>query len=68
MLAKIIVHGADRKQAIARSRSALRELRVEGVKTSAAFAEKLLEMPEFVSGEYHSASVEQKLPELLAQL
>lgn len=68
MLAKIIVQGADRKQAIARSRSALRELRVEGVKTSAAFAEKLLEMPEFVSGEYHSASVEQKLPELLAQL
>jgi len=46
----------------------LRELQVEGVSTSRDFAMKLLALPQFVSGDYHSGTVEQLLPELLASL
>ena len=68
MLGKIIVHGANREQAIARSKNALRELQVEGVSTSRDFAMKLLALPQFISGDYHSGTVEELLPELLASL
>jgi len=68
MLGKIIAHGANREQAIARSKNALRELQVEGVCTTRDFAMKLLELPQFVSGEYHSGTVEELLPELLEGL
>lgn len=61
MLAKIIVQGTDREQAIARARGALRELVIEGVTTNRDFALQLLSMPDFVSGNYHSSTVEEKI-------
>src|SRR5947207_239624 len=52
LIAKIIVHGRDRAEAIARMQRALAETAVEGVKTTIPFHQKLLADPVFVSGEY----------------
>ncbi|MFA6930364.1 MAG: acetyl-CoA carboxylase biotin carboxylase subunit [Lentisphaeria bacterium] len=68
MLGKIIVHGSNREQALARSKNALRELVIEGVQTSRDFALKLLSLPQFVSGEYHSGTVEEQMTNVLAEL
>ena len=45
LVAKVIVHGADRDQAIARGRRALRELHVEGIATTTALHLDLLDDP-----------------------
>lgn len=50
MLAKLIVHGADRREALRRMRSALRGLRVVGVTTNQAFLAAVIEHPAFVDG------------------
>jgi acetyl-CoA carboxylase, biotin carboxylase subunit len=52
LIAKIIVHGRDRAEAIARMQRALAETVVEGVKTTIPFHQKLLADPAFLSGEY----------------
>ncbi|MEJ2867743.1 biotin carboxylase N-terminal domain-containing protein [Actinomycetospora sp. OC33-EN08] len=49
LLAKIIAHGPDRDTAADRLVAALRELRVEGVPTTAAFARSTLDHPDFRS-------------------
>ncbi len=54
LLAKIIVHGADRAEAIARMRRALTETVVEGVKTTIPFHLKALADPAFVAGGFTS--------------
>jgi acetyl-CoA/propionyl-CoA carboxylase biotin carboxyl carrier protein len=51
MIAKVIVTGADRDQALQRARRALRELRVEGIPTVAAFHRAVLDAPDFIGGE-----------------
>ena len=48
MIAKIIVTGADRTQAIERARRALGELVVEGIPTVAPFHRAVLRAPDFV--------------------
>ncbi len=50
LLAKVIAHGSDRAQAIARMRRALREMVVEGVHTTIPFHLRILENEEFVAG------------------
>lgn len=50
MLAKLIVHAADRPTAIARMRDALDRLLVVGVATNVAFQRRLLAHPDFISG------------------
>jgi len=50
MLAKIIAHGRDRDEAIARMIRALRETRIEGVKTTIPFCIEVLSDPEFAAG------------------
>lgn len=49
LLAKVIVKGADREQAIARARRALEELRVDGVGTTAGFHRAVLSDPAFTA-------------------
>lgn len=51
MIAKIIVTGATREQAIARARRAFTELVVEGIPTVAPFHQAVLSAPEFVAAE-----------------
>jgi acetyl-CoA carboxylase biotin carboxylase subunit len=55
LLGKIIVHGRDRDEAIARMRRALAETVVEGVKTTIPFHLRLLAHPAFVEGRFTSS-------------
>ena len=52
LIAKIIVHGRDRGEAIERMRRALSESRVVGVKTTIPFHLRLLSDPAFLAGEF----------------
>ncbi|HEX6228551.1 MAG TPA: biotin carboxylase N-terminal domain-containing protein [Solirubrobacterales bacterium] len=67
LLAKLIVRGADRAEALRRTRHALRHLRVEGVETTAGFALDVLDHPDVVSGNVHTRWVEENfMPEWTA--
>jgi acetyl-CoA carboxylase biotin carboxylase subunit len=57
LLAKIIVRGADRAEAIDRMRRALRETILEGVKTSIPFHLRLLDDPAFLEGRVSSVEL-----------
>ncbi|MBM3244788.1 MAG: acetyl-CoA carboxylase biotin carboxylase subunit, partial [Candidatus Omnitrophica bacterium] len=61
LIAKLIVHADDRKQAIARMRRALGEFMVEGIKTTIQFHLKVLENPDFQRGDYSTKFIEEKL-------
>lgn len=51
LLAKLIVTGADRQQALRRARRALAEMRITGVATVLPFHRSVLESPDFTSEE-----------------
>ena len=51
MIAKIIVHGRDRTQALARMRQALIETRLGGMATNLGFLRRLMSEPDFASAE-----------------
>ncbi len=59
LLAKLIVHAEDRDRAIARMRSALTELRVEGVSTTSEFHLAVMDEADFRSGEFSISYVEE---------
>ncbi len=61
MVAKVIVHGSNRADAIGRMRAALNALRVEGVVTNVGLHLRILEWPPFVSGTYDTTSLEREL-------
>jgi acetyl-CoA carboxylase biotin carboxylase subunit len=61
LVAKLIVWGRDRAEAIGRARRALQEFRVEGIKTTIPFHLALLDDPRFVAGDYHVDYLERKL-------
>jgi acetyl-CoA carboxylase biotin carboxylase subunit len=50
LIAKLLVHGRDRAEAIARMERALAECLITGVKTTAEFALDLVRSPEFRAG------------------
>ena len=50
LLAKFVVYGNDRPQAIARMRRALAEFEIHGVATTAALHKRILEDPRFIAG------------------
>ena len=54
MIAKLIVHGADRGQAIARADRALADTVLLGCKTNTAFLRRLIAHPAFVAGDVHT--------------
>ena len=57
LLAKLISHGGDRAEALARMRAAVAEFVVTGLKTNLAFHAELLESEEFASGMYDTGIV-----------
>ena len=59
MIAKLIVWGPNRDEAIARGRRALGEFLVEGVKTTIPFHQKLLDHPIFQKGTFDIKFLEQ---------
>lgn len=50
MIAKLIVHGKDRKEAICKMRSALGEVAIQGVTTNVDFLYQLMENEDYQSG------------------
>ena len=65
MLAKLIVHGRSRDQAIARMRRALLELTIDGVETSRDFHLRVMENDEFRRGEISIQWLEQRMDEIV---
>lgn len=66
MLAKLIVHARTRELAIARMRRALHELTIDGIETSRAFHLRVMQHPDFVSGDISIQWLEQNLAPLTA--
>jgi acetyl-CoA carboxylase biotin carboxylase subunit len=58
LIAKLIVHGKDREEAIARMRRALDEFIIEGVKTTIPFHKKVIDNPDFIKGDFNTMFVE----------
>ena len=55
MLAKIIVHGKDREESVAKMKSALAELVVDGIKTNVDFVLKILDDKDFHDDNYDTS-------------
>ncbi len=61
LMAKLIVWGDTREEAIARGRRALDEFVIEGVATTIPFHKKVLENEVFQSGEFHTDFIEAEM-------
>jgi acetyl/propionyl-CoA carboxylase alpha subunit len=65
MISKLISYGATRNIAIDKMKRALRDYKIQGVKTNISFLLSLLEDEAFISGDYDTQYVERKfLPDL----
>ena len=58
MIAKLIVHAPNRKEAIARMLGALDECVIEGIKTTIPFLKNILSNPQFIKGEIHTSFID----------
>jgi 3-methylcrotonyl-CoA carboxylase alpha subunit len=67
MIAKLIVHGATRAQAIARMREALMSYEVVGVATNIEFLGRLMSAASFVEGRLDTALIERERGHLFPQ-
>ncbi|MFP5336744.1 MAG: acetyl/propionyl/methylcrotonyl-CoA carboxylase subunit alpha [Actinomycetes bacterium] len=63
LLGKLVVHGSDRTEALARTRAALRSFTVEGVATTIPFHSWLLDQDDVVTGRFSTRWLEARLPE-----
>jgi acetyl-CoA carboxylase biotin carboxylase subunit len=61
MVAKLVVWGRDRAEAIERLRRALSEFVVKGIKTSIPFHQKLVHQPKFLEGRYDTGFIDQHM-------
>jgi acetyl-CoA carboxylase biotin carboxylase subunit len=61
LVAKLITHGADRTEALARMRRAVAEYVVEGIKTTLPLHARLLADPRFTAGDYSTTFLESGL-------
>jgi acetyl-CoA carboxylase biotin carboxylase subunit len=64
MIGKIIVHGKDRDEAIARMKRALQEFTINGPHTSVPLGEALMGDANFASGKYNTAYLEKFMHEV----
>ena len=62
MIAKIIVHGRDRQEAIARMRRTLEMMVVEGIKTTIPLHLRILDDPDFLAGRLDTRFMERFMP------
>jgi acetyl-CoA carboxylase biotin carboxylase subunit len=60
MIAKLIVHGRDRGEALAKMRLALDTFIIQGVTTTIPFLGTLMNHPKFVEGDVHTKFLEQE--------
>ena len=62
MIAKLIVHGADRDDAIRRMREALNAFAIRGVSSNIPFQSALLAHPKFVAGQFSTGFIAEHYP------
>ncbi|MBI5663960.1 MAG: acetyl-CoA carboxylase biotin carboxylase subunit [Nitrospirae bacterium] len=60
LIAKLIVHGKDRKEAIVKMKRALNEFIIDGIKTTVPFFLKILDDPDFIKGNINTHFLERK--------
>jgi acetyl-CoA carboxylase, biotin carboxylase subunit len=61
LLAKVIVHGSNREEALARMRNALSSFMLEGVHTTIPFLITVLDHPDFITGDVDTKFLERML-------
>ncbi|MGO9597084.1 MAG: biotin/lipoyl-containing protein, partial [Isosphaeraceae bacterium] len=62
MIAKLIVHGGTRDQAIGRLHHALNAFVIRGVSTNLAFQAALSRHPRFIAGKFHTGFISEEFP------
>ena len=62
MIAKLIVHGRDRNEAIAKMREALNQFVIRGVASNIAFQSALLRNPRFINGDFNTSLIGEEYP------
>jgi propionyl-CoA carboxylase alpha chain len=62
MIAKLIVHGKDRDEAIARMREALNAFVIRGINSNIPFQSALLAHPRFVAGDFNTGFIAEQYP------
>jgi acetyl-CoA carboxylase biotin carboxylase subunit len=68
MIAKLICHGRDREEAIAKMKLALESFIVQGITTTIPFLGKVMRDPHFAKGDFHTKFLEQEGAYLLKEL
>ena len=63
MIAKLIVHGKDRAEAIEKMRAALNDFVIRGIHSNIPFQSALLQHPRFVSGDFTTGFIAEEYPE-----
>ena len=63
MIAKIIVHGQTRGEAISKMKRALEELVVEGIDTNRDFLYSIITHPDFIRGNFDTSFIEKMMEE-----
>lgn len=58
LISKLIVWGSNRYEAIRRMKRALHEYKITGVKTSIPFLQRIMDCPDFVTGQYDTGFIE----------
>jgi len=61
MIAKLIVKGCDRKEALTRLVAALEEFWIAGIRTGLPFLRRLVENPVFLNGSYHTGFIDEEM-------
>ena len=67
LIAKLIVWGRDRKDAIERTIRALQEFKIAGVKNSLNFLENIMTAPDFVKGNYTTHFIDENIKHLMGE-
>ncbi len=62
MIAKLIVHGKDRAEAIQRMREGLNAFYIRGVSSSIPFQAALMQHPRFCGGNFHTGFIPEEYP------
>ncbi len=61
MIAKIIVHGNTRNEAIAKMKRSLEELVIDGVTTNRDFLFDIIRNPNFIRGKFDTSFIEKEM-------
>ena len=63
MIAKLIVHGANRQEAIEKMRSALNEFVIRGIHSTIPFQAALFQHPKFIAGDFNTGFIAEEYPD-----